>query len=69
MFRLLQERGRIARDEMFRAFNMGVGLVVICNSRDAARVINVVARAGEPAAFRLGFVVAGERSVRYIDPL
>jgi phosphoribosylformylglycinamidine cyclo-ligase len=69
LFRLLQERGSIARDEMFRAFNMGVGLVVICGARDSERVMNLVARAGEPNAFRLGFVVAGERGVRYVDPL
>jgi phosphoribosylformylglycinamidine cyclo-ligase len=69
LFRLLQERGSIASDEMFRAFNMGVGLVVICGVQDSERVMNLVARAGEPNAFRLGFVVAGERSVRYIDPL
>jgi phosphoribosylformylglycinamidine cyclo-ligase len=69
LFRLLQERGDIAPSEMFRAFNMGVGLVVICGSRDAERVINLIARAGEPNAFRMGFVVAGDRSVRYVDPL
>ena len=30
LFQLLQERGGIATDEMFRAFNMGVGLVLVC---------------------------------------
>jgi phosphoribosylformylglycinamidine cyclo-ligase len=66
IFRLLEQKGIIPRDEMFRAFNMGVGLVVICAARDAQRVMNMVSMAGEPNAFRLGFVVAGERSVRYI---
>jgi phosphoribosylaminoimidazole (AIR) synthetase len=51
---------------MFRAFNMGVGLVIACASRDADRVINMLMRGGEAGAFRLGFVVAGERSVRYV---
>jgi phosphoribosylformylglycinamidine cyclo-ligase len=66
IFRLLQERGGIARDEMFRAFNMGVGLVVVCAGRDAERVINVASSAGGGEAFRLGSVVAGDRSVRYV---
>src|SRR4029077_3741031 len=35
IFRLLQQRGAIAQAEMFRTFNMGVGLVIICASRDA----------------------------------
>jgi phosphoribosylformylglycinamidine cyclo-ligase len=66
LFDLLQERGRIARDEMFRAFNMGVGLIVVCAARDAERVFDLVARAGEPNAFRLGCIVAGDRTVRYV---
>ena len=66
IFRLLQKHGTIAREEMFRAFNMGVGLVIVCTSRDAERVLNMLMRGGEPNAFRLGFVVAGERSVRYL---
>jgi phosphoribosylformylglycinamidine cyclo-ligase len=66
LFTLLQQHGAISADEMFRAFNMGVGLVIVCASRDAQRVVNLLSRAGEPNAFRLGFVVAGERSVRYI---
>jgi phosphoribosylformylglycinamidine cyclo-ligase len=66
IFQLLQQHGAIAREEMFRAFNMGVGLVIVCTSRDAERVINTLMLGGEPNAFRLGFVVAGERSVRYV---
>ena len=66
IFQLLQQLGAIERDEMFRAFNMGVGLVIVCASRDAERVINTLTRGGESNAFRVGFVVAGERSVRYV---
>ena len=66
IFQLLQHHGAVGREEMFRAFNMGVGLVIVCTSRDAERVINTLMRGGEPNAFRLGFVVAGERSVRYV---
>jgi phosphoribosylformylglycinamidine cyclo-ligase len=66
IFRMLQERGGISREEMFRAFNMGVGMVIVCTSLDAQRVLNMVAMAGEPDAFRLGFVVSGDRAVRYV---
>src|SRR4051812_7165188 len=34
IFRLIQEHGSIATDEMFRAFNMGIGLVVVCRPND-----------------------------------
>ena len=66
LFRLLQERGQIAREEMFRAFNMGIGLVIVCAAREVERVINMLARAGEPHAVRIGFVVSGNRQVTYL---
>jgi phosphoribosylformylglycinamidine cyclo-ligase len=66
VFRVLQEAGHVPRDEMFRAFNMGVGLVIVCAPGDAERVIDSVNRSGEPGGFRLGTVVAGARSVRYV---
>jgi phosphoribosylformylglycinamidine cyclo-ligase len=66
LFRLLQQHGRIADDEMFRAFNMGVGMIVVCPANDAERVFETLATAGEPDAVRIGAVVAGETSVRYV---
>jgi len=66
VFRLLEERGQIARDEMFRAFNMGIGLILVCPPREAERVINTLARAGEPHAVRIGFVVSGPQQVIYL---
>jgi phosphoribosylformylglycinamidine cyclo-ligase len=65
IFQLLEKEGAISRQEMFRAFNMGVGLVIVCGSRDATSILDALTNAGEPNAFRLGRVVAGDRSVRY----
>jgi hypothetical protein len=39
---------------------------VACAAPDAERVINTLARAGEPNAVRVGVVVSGDRTVRYI---
>jgi phosphoribosylformylglycinamidine cyclo-ligase len=66
IFQLIEQHGAIARDEMFRAFNMGVGLVIVCPPHDADRVLNTLMLGGESNAFRLGVVVAGERAVRYV---
>jgi len=65
IFTLIQDRGAIAQEEMFRAFNMGVGLVVICGREDVDRVLTRLASAGEPRAWRLGVVTSGDRLVRY----
>jgi phosphoribosylformylglycinamidine cyclo-ligase len=66
IFTLLQERGRIARDEMFRAFNMGIGLIAACAAADEAALITALHRAGEPGARRIGVVTAGDRTVSYL---
>jgi phosphoribosylformylglycinamidine cyclo-ligase len=66
LFQVLQERGQIPRDEMFRAFNMGIGLVVVCAPGEAEGIINTLARNGEPHAVRIGFVVSGSRDVIYV---
>ncbi len=57
IFQLIQQRGNIAQDEMYRVFNMGIGMVVICSPDDTdqlkealpeAKVIGkVVEQAGE----------------------
>jgi phosphoribosylformylglycinamidine cyclo-ligase len=65
VFRVLEQRGGIARDEMFRAFNMGIGLIVACAADDADRAIALVEAASEPAPPRIGTIVAGDRTVSY----
>jgi len=64
IFRYLQDRGRIATDEMFRTFNMGVGLVLACAATDEQAAVDLLTRGGE-AAIVLGRVVAGDRGVLY----
>jgi phosphoribosylformylglycinamidine cyclo-ligase len=66
VFRFIQEHGGVGRDEMFRTFNMGIGLVVACGAREADGVLSTMARSGEASAVRIGTVVAGERAVRYL---
>jgi len=66
IFRVLQQRGDITDAEMFRTFNMGIGLVIVSASREADRIINTLSRAGEPNAIRIGFVVSGDRTVTYL---
>lgn len=58
VFRVLGEAGGVARDEMFRAFNMGVGMVVITDASGAAQV-RASATAAGVESWMLGEVVAG----------
>lgn len=48
-FLTLERAGQVPREEMFRAFNMGVGMVVICARDDVQAVIESAQLAGTPA--------------------
>jgi phosphoribosylformylglycinamidine cyclo-ligase len=62
-FRVLAEAGAVAPLEMFRAFNMGVGMVVI-TAQDNVRDITSRAAACGIDAWECGTVVAGTGRVR-----
>ena len=62
VFRQLQDAGGIDRAEMFRTFNMGVGMVVIAPATAAAGIIQRSHAAGTHA-WRLGNVTNGAGQV------
>lgn len=62
LFRELGRAGEVPAGDMFRSFNMGVGMVVICDSGDVDVVIQHAARAGI-AGWRLGEVRPGSGRV------
>ncbi|HEY82386.1 MAG TPA: phosphoribosylformylglycinamidine cyclo-ligase [Dehalococcoidia bacterium] len=61
IFQLIQQRGNVARDEMYRVFNMGIGMVLIC-SPDAAGQL----RKELPEAKVIGEVVKQEGEARVV---
>jgi len=65
VFRVLESAGGVARDEMYRAFNMGVGLVVVADPADASSVLQSAADAGV-RAWPLGEVAPGTGQVQLV---
>jgi phosphoribosylformylglycinamidine cyclo-ligase len=61
-FRVLEHAGAVPRDEMFRAFNMGVGMIVVTTANGADAVVASAAAAGVNA-WRLGRVQPGSGRV------
>jgi phosphoribosylformylglycinamidine cyclo-ligase len=61
IFSLIQEDGGIHRDEMYRVFNMGLGMVLVC---EASSVDRVLARV--PDSLVVGEVVAAKTEERVI---
>ena len=62
MFGVLERAGAVARAEMFRAFNMGVGMVVITDAAGALRVCESAAALQVPA-WPMGSVAPGSGRV------
>ncbi|MEP6692946.1 MAG: phosphoribosylformylglycinamidine cyclo-ligase [Gemmatimonadaceae bacterium] len=66
VYRVLEQAGDVPRAEMFRAFNMGVGMVVIVEKRYADAVV-AAARDAEVAAWVAGEVVPGSGRVTLLQ--
>jgi phosphoribosylformylglycinamidine cyclo-ligase len=63
VFKLMQKLGNVSEPEMYRTFNMGVGMVVVCAPQDRQAITSQLSdRKAE--CFEVGRVVAGERDVR-----
>jgi phosphoribosylformylglycinamidine cyclo-ligase len=58
VFRILQEAGSVEPAEMYRTFNMGVGMVVICAPADVNAVMSAASAAGV-AGWKLGSLKPG----------
>lgn len=62
VFRLLQEWGNVDWAEMYRTFNMGIGMVLIASEDEAARIIAHLTAEGE-TVYRIGRVTEGAHEV------
>jgi phosphoribosylformylglycinamidine cyclo-ligase len=63
LFLQLERAGEVSRTEMYRTFNMGVGMVVITDEAGAGAV-EAAARSANVDAWRLGRTVRGTGQVR-----
>jgi len=61
LFEVMQRAGNIAEAEMFRTFNMGVGMVIVCAAGDAPQIQNSI----EPC-YEIGRVTRGDQNVSLI---
>jgi phosphoribosylformylglycinamidine cyclo-ligase len=65
IFSLIKKIGRVDEAEMYRVFNMGIGLVLIVPARNADAVIAKAATFGD-TGYRIGEMVSGEPGVEYV---
>ena len=53
IFKYLEKTGNIPHREMFNVFNMGIGMMIIVNPKDADKVISILEKNGEKA-YKIG---------------
>lgn len=63
IFKLIQEKGGVAEDELYQVFNMGIGMVVIVADTDADRVL-AFCKQQKQNAWIIGEVTKGKGQVR-----
>jgi phosphoribosylformylglycinamidine cyclo-ligase len=66
IFQWLQRTGNVPDGDMMRTFNMGIGLIVVCDATSAETILAALAKNGEPGAVSIGRVEVGE-GIRYGD--
>ena len=65
VFRYLSRVGGVPEDDLYRAFNMGIGLIIGCGPDDVPRVTALLQSVGESRVTVIGRIVAGDPGVTY----
>ena len=66
VFSWLQDQGRIAREEMLRTFNCGIGMVICLPQAEAAKAIDLLQSLGEQV-FELGHIGPSDTVQPYVS--
>ena len=63
IFDIIAREGNVPERDMFNTYNMGVGMTVTVAKEDADKALAALRENGEPGAYILGEIVAGEKGV------
>jgi len=66
IFKWLQRLGGVGDEEMLRAFNMGIGMIVAVDARYESETLAMLHSSGGQGATAIGAIVEGIQSVSYV---
>ncbi|MEI6149049.1 MAG: phosphoribosylformylglycinamidine cyclo-ligase, partial [bacterium] len=66
VFEFIQREGRVDREEMYRVFNMGIGMVIMVRGKDADDAMAALRQGGSKPVI-VGRVEKGNRKVRLVN--
>ncbi len=64
VFSLIQEKGGVEPEEMYRAFNMGVGMILVAEPGNAAKIVDNLGSQGQEV-HSIGCIEVGSPGVEY----
>jgi phosphoribosylformylglycinamidine cyclo-ligase len=62
IFRLIQRVGRVNQDEMYKTFNMGLGMIIVVEARAVEKVMAFLKKQGEKS-YLIGEIEKGKQEV------
>lgn len=62
IFRLIQAQGGIEENEMFKTFNMGIGMMLVVSQDDVDQTLGILEEEGEKV-YRIGKIQRGKKQV------
>jgi len=62
VFTFIQREGDVSRDEMYRTFNMGIGMVITVSAEESVRLVSGLKNIGT-SAWEIGRMVKGSGKV------
>jgi phosphoribosylformylglycinamidine cyclo-ligase len=64
IFKLIQKKAGVDDEEMYRDFNMGIGMIIVVPAKQAEAIMKKAKRLGEKA-YLIGEIVKGKPIVKY----
>jgi len=65
VFPFLQEKGNVAEDQMYRTFNMGIGMVMVVAADRVFRITKELEALGE-IVYTIGKIAEGDKKVTFV---
>jgi len=62
IFHFLQEKGSIDTDDMYQAFNMGIGYIVVAPEKEGDEIVEKLTESGEKA-YLIGYIENGKKDI------
>ncbi len=68
VFSTIREQGQVSNEDMFRTFNLGVGIAVVCSTDSVGRMVDKL-NEFDLSAWQIGEIVSGTGEVRTLGDL